>query len=280
MKGVGVERVLWGSDSVWYGSPQWQIEAMRRLEIPEDMQKTAQFAALGPADGTVKCAIFGGNAARLYNLDVKAALGAITNDKIAAIRLEYVAAGGERSNARYGYVARRGLSAPAGSGPGSSSAAAPRRGPNAVHPRVRRPTMRPLAPAAPPARCWYSSPSPPPPPACRPRSPTRSASRPPAWTASASCCAPTSSAAASPAPSWSSRAGAASPTPRPSASGTRPANAPMTPDAIFRIASMTKPMASVAAMMLYEEGRLLVSDPVGKYIPSIGAMKVGHGGRR
>jgi CubicO group peptidase (beta-lactamase class C family) len=53
------------------------------------------------------------------------------------------------------------------------------------------------------------------------------------------------------------------------------AGAPMTPDAIFRIASMTKPMASVAAMMLYEEGRLLVSDPVGKYIPSIGAMKVG-----
>jgi hypothetical protein len=35
---------------------------------------------------------------------VKAALGAITNDKIAAIRAEYVAAGGERSNARYGYV--------------------------------------------------------------------------------------------------------------------------------------------------------------------------------
>jgi CubicO group peptidase (beta-lactamase class C family) len=50
---------------------------------------------------------------------------------------------------------------------------------------------------------------------------------------------------------------------------------PMTTDSIFRIASMTKPLASVAAMMLYEEGRLLVSDPVGKYIPSIGAMKVG-----
>ena len=47
-----------------------------------------------------------GNASKLYNLNVKAALGAITNDKIAAIRAEYVAAGGERSNARYGYVAR------------------------------------------------------------------------------------------------------------------------------------------------------------------------------
>ena len=36
---MGAERVVWGSDSVWYGSPQWQIEAMRRLEIPDDMMK-------------------------------------------------------------------------------------------------------------------------------------------------------------------------------------------------------------------------------------------------
>jgi uncharacterized protein len=106
VRGLGPERVLWGSDSVWYGSPQWQIEAMRRLEIPEDMRKQHKFAALGAADGKVKSAIFGGNAAKLYNLHTKTALGAITNDKIAAIRAEYVAAGGERSNARYGYVAR------------------------------------------------------------------------------------------------------------------------------------------------------------------------------
>ncbi|HEY2992291.1 MAG TPA: serine hydrolase domain-containing protein [Methylomirabilota bacterium] len=51
--------------------------------------------------------------------------------------------------------------------------------------------------------------------------------------------------------------------------------APMTPDAIFAIASMTKPMTSVAAMMLYEEGRLLVSDPVSKYLPAMGKMQVG-----
>ena len=31
--------MVWGTDSVWYGSPQWQIEALRRLEIPEEMQK-------------------------------------------------------------------------------------------------------------------------------------------------------------------------------------------------------------------------------------------------
>ena len=66
VRGLGPDRVLWGTDSVWYGSPQWQIEAMRRLEIPEDMQKKHGFAPLGPADGVVKSAIFGGNAVRLY----------------------------------------------------------------------------------------------------------------------------------------------------------------------------------------------------------------------
>ena len=106
VRGLGHDRVLWGSDSLWYGSPQWQIEALRRLEIPEEMRKQHKFAALGAADGRVKTAILGGNAAKLYNVNPKTALGAITNDKIAAIRAEYLAAGGERSNARYGYVAR------------------------------------------------------------------------------------------------------------------------------------------------------------------------------
>jgi len=53
------------------------------------------------------------------------------------------------------------------------------------------------------------------------------------------------------------------------------AGAPMPVDAIFRIASMTKPMASVAAMMLYEDGRLFVNDPVSKYIPAFARMQVG-----
>ena len=46
-------------------------------------------------------------------------------------------------------------------------------------------------------------------------------------------------------------------------------------DAIFSIASMTKPMTSVAALMLYEEGRLLLSDPVSKHLPQLKDMKVG-----
>jgi CubicO group peptidase (beta-lactamase class C family) len=50
---------------------------------------------------------------------------------------------------------------------------------------------------------------------------------------------------------------------------------PMTPDTIFALHSMTKPITSVAAMMLIDEGRLSLDDPVSKYIPSFANMKVG-----
>jgi CubicO group peptidase (beta-lactamase class C family) len=50
--------------------------------------------------------------------------------------------------------------------------------------------------------------------------------------------------------------------------------APMAKDSIFRIYSMTKPIVSVAAMMLWEEGRFLLDDPIGKYLPELGDVKV------
>jgi len=49
---------------------------------------------------------------------------------------------------------------------------------------------------------------------------------------------------------------------------------PMRPDAMFRICSMTKPITSVAVMMLYEEGRFLLEDPVSKYLPEFKNPKV------
>ncbi len=55
----------------------------------------------------------------------------------------------------------------------------------------------------------------------------------------------------------------------------RPGGPPMSAEAIFRIYSMTKPIVSVAAMTLVEEGRLMISDPLAKYIPAFAAMKVG-----
>jgi|KBSSwiStaDraftv2_1062776.scaffolds.fasta_scaffold02855_5 CubicO group peptidase (beta-lactamase class C family) len=50
--------------------------------------------------------------------------------------------------------------------------------------------------------------------------------------------------------------------------------APMTRDAIFRIYSMTKPVTSVAIMMLQEEGRLVLNDPVSKFLPQLTKLQV------
>src|SRR5882724_9925613 len=53
------------------------------------------------------------------------------------------------------------------------------------------------------------------------------------------------------------------------------AQLPMTPDTIFQIYSMTKAVTSVAAMMLVDDGKLSIDDPVSKYIPAFADAKVG-----
>jgi CubicO group peptidase (beta-lactamase class C family) len=54
----------------------------------------------------------------------------------------------------------------------------------------------------------------------------------------------------------------------------READKPMRPDTMFRICSMTKPITSLAVMMLYEEGHFLLGDPVSKYLPEFKNAKV------
>jgi len=104
VKGLGADHVIWGTDCIWTGAPQWQIEALRRLEIPEDMQKKYGYQPLGPAEGPIKTAIFGGNVARLYGYNRNAELG--RPDRLIAMKEEYVRRGGQRSNLRYGYVVK------------------------------------------------------------------------------------------------------------------------------------------------------------------------------
>ncbi len=55
----------------------------------------------------------------------------------------------------------------------------------------------------------------------------------------------------------------------------RPGGPALPSDAIFRIYSMTKPIVSVALMMLIEEGRLFINDPIGKFVPALANPKVG-----
>jgi hypothetical protein len=108
IKGLGVDRVCWGTDALWTGAPQWQIEGLRRLEIPEMMQKKFGFAPLGPADGAVKTAIFGDNNARLYNIQPKRAMLELKGDRFAQMKEKYEKAGIEPSHTRYGYVVPNG----------------------------------------------------------------------------------------------------------------------------------------------------------------------------
>jgi len=106
IKGLGSDHVNWGTDAIWTGAPQWQIEALRRLEIPEEMQKKHGFKPLGPADGPVKTAIFGGNNARLYNYKPKQ-MTELEHDQIAAWKELYDKHGGGRTNLAYGYVLKQ-----------------------------------------------------------------------------------------------------------------------------------------------------------------------------
>jgi hypothetical protein len=108
VKGLGADHVLWGTDSLWFGSPQWQIEAFRRMEIPEDMQQAHGFAALGAADGAVKTAILGKNGAQVYGVQPPArhADAGWHNDKLSSLRTAYLGSGRQFSNLAYGYVRR------------------------------------------------------------------------------------------------------------------------------------------------------------------------------
>jgi len=100
---LGADHVVWGTDAIWTGSPQWQIEALRRLEIPEDMQKKYGFNPLGAADEPVKRAIFGENSARLYNFTAAQRIALMT-DQVALAKINYEKYGDGRTNLRYGYM--------------------------------------------------------------------------------------------------------------------------------------------------------------------------------
>lgn len=112
LRGMGKDHVIWGTDSVWYGSPQWQIDAMRRIEIPPAMRKRHHFPELGGPTGKIKSAIFAANAARLFGLQAEAKTKPWATDAMAAAKADYVAKGADPSNKYYGFIAtaRKGLS--------------------------------------------------------------------------------------------------------------------------------------------------------------------------
>ena len=98
----GSDHVLWGTDSIWYGTPQWQIEAFRRFEIPQALVDRHGYA---PLTREVKERIFGLNAARVFGVDVNAKRNEIPKDYLSRVKMSYRDEGGAPSHRWYGWVA-------------------------------------------------------------------------------------------------------------------------------------------------------------------------------
>jgi uncharacterized protein len=83
LKRVGSHRVLWGTDAIWYGSPQAQLQAFRAFTISNQYQDQFGYPAL---TGSVKDQVLGLNAAHLFSLDVHATRCALASDPISSAR--------------------------------------------------------------------------------------------------------------------------------------------------------------------------------------------------
>jgi predicted TIM-barrel fold metal-dependent hydrolase len=104
LKTLRSRNVLWGTDSIWWGSPQWQIDAFKSLVIPASMQHEFGYPALTTS---VKKRILGLNAARLYGLAPRAVRCAISADQLSAVQQEQGGVRAARSLRTYGPRTRR-----------------------------------------------------------------------------------------------------------------------------------------------------------------------------
>jgi hypothetical protein len=100
----GADHVLWGTDSIWWGSPQWQIEAFKALTIPPAMQEEFGYP---PLDERAKRQILGLNAARLYRVPVSERRNVIDADRLSEARRALGGPEATRSHVAYGPRTRR-----------------------------------------------------------------------------------------------------------------------------------------------------------------------------
>ncbi len=77
---VGENKVLWGTDGIWYGPAQPTIDAFRTFEIPSELCERHGYPELTPA---IKAKILGGNAARVYGIDTDVLRARVAHDELA-----------------------------------------------------------------------------------------------------------------------------------------------------------------------------------------------------
>ena len=86
VKHIGENNVLYGSDCIWYGSPQDQIQAFRTFQISEALQEAHGYA---PMTDSLRARIFGLNAASVYGIDVEEVRQRAGRDRVGKRRAEY-----------------------------------------------------------------------------------------------------------------------------------------------------------------------------------------------
>jgi predicted TIM-barrel fold metal-dependent hydrolase len=84
---VGENNVLWGTDSIWYGSPQDQIQGFRTFQISPQFQERYGYPAL---TAELKRKVFGLNGARVYGLKPEALRPKLERDRVGKARAEYL----------------------------------------------------------------------------------------------------------------------------------------------------------------------------------------------
>ena len=82
----GADHILWGTDSIWYGSPQWQIDALKTFQMPQSMMDEFGYPQITP---DIKRRIFGLNAADVYGLDPEELRCTLPNDLLGQAKVAY-----------------------------------------------------------------------------------------------------------------------------------------------------------------------------------------------
>jgi hypothetical protein len=101
IKYYGADHVVWGTDCLWWGSPQWVIDAFKRFQISDEMCEKFGYKKISKDD---KAKILGLNAARIYGIDVKKKRNKLPSDALSRLKTAYLDGGGQRNNAAYGWV--------------------------------------------------------------------------------------------------------------------------------------------------------------------------------
>lgn len=101
IKYYGADHVIWGTDCLWWGSPQWVIDAFKRFQISDELCEKFGYSRITKED---KAKIFGLNAARLYGIDIQAPRKPLPADTLSRLKTAYIDRGGRRENAAYGWV--------------------------------------------------------------------------------------------------------------------------------------------------------------------------------